>query len=282
LGYVELPGVRLYYRMVGEGAAVVMVHGGPGLPHEQLLPFCDRLAGRFRVVYYDQRGCGRSGDPAPPEALEWRDHVADLRGLVAALGLGRFGVFGSSWGALLALLYALADPGAPACLVLVGSTGPRSDGWRELYRAEEARRRAALGTEERLRDLRASGLRERDRAAYDRAWYRLWAEAELADPRRAEVLPPVLMGERGELVNALTQASLGEYDLREALRTLAIPTLVVHGRRDPRPVERAREVAEAIPGAEFAVLEGSGHIPYAEEPEVFFPLVEGFLARHLA
>src|SRR5207244_1224770 len=76
-GLLGRPGVRLFYREVGQGPPVVLVHGGRGLPHEQLLPDCDRLAGGFHLVYYDQRGCGRSGDPEPSEALTWQDHVAD-------------------------------------------------------------------------------------------------------------------------------------------------------------------------------------------------------------
>src|SRR5438876_585185 len=131
-----------------------------------------------------------------------------------------------------------AAPGPPRPPGLRAHPGPgpaagaRADGWRETYRAERTRRERALRTRERLDALHASGLRERDRAAFDRERYRLWAEAELADPAMAGRLTPVWMGARGELANALTLASLGDYDLRPALRTLAVPTLVVHGRRD--------------------------------------------------
>src|SRR5207245_1615572 len=99
---------------------------------------------------------------------------------------------------------------------------------------------------------------------------------------KAGRLTPVWMGERGELANALTLASLGDYDLRPALRALIVPTLVVHGRHDARPLERAAEVAAAIPNARLVVLERSGHIPFAEQPEEFFPVVEEFLLQRLA
>src|SRR5262245_4390090 len=98
-GYLVVPSVRLFYREVGQGPPVVFVHGGPGLPHEQLLPHCDRLAGRFRLVYYDQRGCGRSGDPEPPEALTWQDHVADLAAILAGRAGRPVALVGFSWGA---------------------------------------------------------------------------------------------------------------------------------------------------------------------------------------
>jgi proline iminopeptidase len=74
---VELNGVQLYTRRVGDGPAVVVLHGGPGAHHDYLLPQYDRLAQRRTLLYYDQRGGGRS--PVTRETpVGWREHVADL------------------------------------------------------------------------------------------------------------------------------------------------------------------------------------------------------------
>jgi proline iminopeptidase len=72
--------------------------------------------------------------------------------------------------------------------------------------------------------------------------------------------------------------SLGEFDLIPALRTVKVPTLVVHGRQDPIPLASSAAVAEAL-GAEAVWLDECGHVPYVEQPEALFAAVREFLTR---
>ena len=93
-------------RRIGGGPPVVVLHGGPGAHHDYLLPGFDALADGRELIYYDQRGGGRS--PVPRDVpVGWTEHVADLEALRAQWGLDRLTIVGYSWGGLLALLYAL-------------------------------------------------------------------------------------------------------------------------------------------------------------------------------
>src|SRR2546428_10651653 len=115
---VELDGVRLFTRRAGDGPPVVVLHGGPGAHHDYLLPQYDLLARGRELFYYDQRGGGRS--PVPRETpVGWREHVADLDGIRAALGLERLTLLAYSWGGLLAVLYLLEHPERVERLALV-------------------------------------------------------------------------------------------------------------------------------------------------------------------
>jgi pimeloyl-ACP methyl ester carboxylesterase len=80
-----------------------------------------------------------------------------------------------------------------------------------------------------------------------------------------------------DTVRIVTTASLGDWDLRPQLRSLRIPTLVIHGSHEPIPVEAAREWAESIPGSVLKIVENSGHFPYAEQPGPYFAAVMQFL-----
>src|SRR2546422_2446312 len=125
---VELDGVRLFTRRAGDGPPVVVLHGGPGAHHDYLLPQYDLLARGRTLLYYDQRGGGRSpvGRDTP---VGWREHVADLEALRRHWSIDRLTLLGYSWGGLLAVLYWLEHPERVDRLALV-SPAPRRAAWR--------------------------------------------------------------------------------------------------------------------------------------------------------
>ncbi|MGH7720804.1 MAG: alpha/beta fold hydrolase, partial [Gemmatimonadaceae bacterium] len=106
-GLTTTTSVPLYWAAYGaEGAPRLLVlHGGPGAHHDYLLPQMLELGDEYELLFYDQRGGGRSrtSDPAP---ITWRTHVDDLARLVRELELFPLSLIGYSWGGLLALLYA--------------------------------------------------------------------------------------------------------------------------------------------------------------------------------
>src|SRR5438105_11296901 len=140
---VDVNGVRLYTRRVGDGPPVVVLHGGPGAHHDYLLPQYDRLAGDGgsrggrgarggrALLYYDQRGGGRS-PVARDTPVGWREHVADLEALRRPWRLDRVTLLGYSWGGLLAMLYALEHPARIGRLALV-SAAPLTAAWRDEF-----------------------------------------------------------------------------------------------------------------------------------------------------
>ena len=235
------------------------------------------LAERHRVITYDQRGGGQSktDDPAP---ITWRTQVDDLAAVIGEFGLGReLTLVGYSWGALLAMLYAVqctADPSLPlpARLVLI-SPAPITRAWRDEFEANLAER----GRSDTIRELRdtlaASGLRERDPAAYRQRGFELSVAGYFADPHKAHALTPFRV--TGKVQQSVWQ-SLGDFDLTSALRAVRVPTLVIHGSNDPIPLASAEAAADAL-GAELVVLEECGHVPYVERPEPLFAAIERFL-----
>src|SRR3989441_2668385 len=129
---VELDGVRLFTRRAGDGPPVVVLHGGPGAHHDYLLPQYDLLARGRTLLYYDQRGGGRSpvGRDTP---VGWREHVADLEALRRHWSIDRLTLLGYSWGGLLAVLYWLEHPERVDRLALV-SPAPGRAAWRAAIR----------------------------------------------------------------------------------------------------------------------------------------------------
>src|SRR5437016_7055319 len=110
-GYAPLPGVRLFYRSMGRGEPVLFLHGGPGLPHGYLLPWMEPLARSHRLVFFDQRGVGRSDKPEHG-SYGVADIAQDVDALRRSLRLGKVHLFGFSWGGALALEVAIRYPGS--------------------------------------------------------------------------------------------------------------------------------------------------------------------------
>ena len=109
-GYARSGDAELYFRSVGEGPPMVVVHGGPDFDHRYLLPDMDRLAADWRLVCHDQRCVGKSRGPLRLDEIHVDTYVADLDAVRRHLGLGRIAVLGHSWGAYVALQYALWHP----------------------------------------------------------------------------------------------------------------------------------------------------------------------------
>lgn len=266
-------GVTLFERRIGAGPDVVILHGGPGAHHDYLLPGFDRLARGRTLVYYDQRGGGRS--PVPREVpVGWREHVADLEALRELWRVDRLTIVGYSWGGLLALLYALQHPARIERLALVSAAPCWRAARLELER-RFAERSVAPDIQAMRAELAASGLRERDPDAYRRRAFELSVAGYFHDPAKASGLTTFRVTGRTQQE---VWESLGDYDLRPRLGTVTIPAMVVHGDDDPIPLEAARVLADGL-RASLTVIPECGHVPYVEAPDAFVDALDPFLPR---
>jgi len=278
-GFTTTTPVPLYWVEYGDPDAppILLLHGGPAAGHEYLLPQMLALAEEHRLVTYDQRGGGRSRYDDDRAVIGWRDQVEDVAHVAAELRVAPLTIVGYSWGGLLAMLYAVeASAGRvqppPARLALI-DPAPITRSARLAFEQELARRQAGPEVAALRAELQASGLRERDPDAYRQRAFEISVAGYFADPARARDLTPFRV--TGRVQQSIWQ-SLGDYDLRDSLGSVHVPILVVHGRQDPIPLASSEEAARAL-GTTCVVIEGSGHVPYVEQPAQLFPLLRAFL-----
>ncbi len=270
----RIRGIEIFERRAGpeQGPQTVVLHGGPGAHHDYLLPAVDALATGRTLVYYDQRGGGRSAVPRTVP-VGWVEHVEDLEALRVLWGIERLSILGYSWGGLLALLYSITHPSHVDRLALV-SPAPVWRSARDEFERRFTDRNMAPALEAERRAIRESGLREQDPEAYRQRIFELSVAAYFFDPDRARDLTPFR-------VTARTQqevwASLGDYDLRPRLAALELPAVVLHGDADPIPTDASRTLATIL-SAPFHLLERCGHVPYLEAFEEFVRVVDAFLS----
>jgi proline iminopeptidase len=282
-------GTRLFYRIEGAGPqTLVVVHGGPANSMESIRLDMEPLARGRRVIYYDQRGNGRSQLVESDEGLALERHIADLEALRRHFGLERLTLLGNSWGGLLISAYAAAHPDRIERLVL-DSPAPPTQAQLEALGEEFARRARVRFTPEQreriARDVQAEiWLAADDPVRICREvmtsfliLYQHDPGAEL--PLRGDVCsgPPEAV-RRQRAVNAAIYRSMPDFDLRPAVRRVTAPVLVVYGESDAIPREGAEDWAANFGDARLLVIPGAGHLVHGEQPGLFFPAVEAFLA----
>jgi proline iminopeptidase len=272
-GFRDIRGIRIFERRIGKGPPTVVLHGGPGAHHDYLLPGFDALAQGRELIYYDQRGGGKSAVPRETP-VGWREQVADLEELRQQWGIEQLTLAGYSWGGLLALLYALEHSDRVGRLALI-SPAPV---WREARQEFERRfqeRNLRPELQQERAALRESGLREQDPVRYARRLFELSVAPYFFDPSRARELTPFrIIGRTQQEV----WESLGDFDLRSDLASLAVPTILLHGQDDLIALETAETLARLL-RAEFHPLLRCGHVPYVEAAEQFVSLLDSFLPR---
>ena len=268
-------GATIWYEVRGSasGRPLVVVNGGPGFDHTYVLcsDAWDVLAARRRVVFYDQRGNGRSGALRKGQSCTLADQIADLEALRQQLHVTSFDLLGHSWGGYLVMAYAARHPERVAHLVILDSAAPKWSDTEFIFKyiyPEGVDRQSRLDFADALGDSAAG------RASLHEYLQMLFVSAA----KREEFMSRIDTYKYNRAVNEALNADLAKYDMWPLLPTLTMPTLVMTGRFDINVApSTAWKIHRAIPGSRWEAFESSGHIPYFEEPEKFVRVVEDFL-----
>ncbi len=273
---IQVGSASLYARVIGLGRPIIVIHGGPDFDHGYLLPDLDRLKDAFRLIYYDQRGRGKSADHVRPEDVTLASDVADLDEVRQYFRLDAPALLGHSWGAVLALEYAIRHPTHVSRLILMNPAPASASDAAVLRKAYLEK----LGAEaNRQREILASAAYQAGDPEAVVARYRIHFKPAVMRPEDYERLMTTMkaifisQGAEGILKARAVEDRLmrdswqvAGYDLLPRLRGLRIPTLVIAGDHDFIPAEVTEHIAQAIPEARMVTIRDCGHFTYLECP----------------
>ena len=273
----EGQGVTLYYEIRGakSGTPLFVINGGPGADHTymhstlQPTSALNHLARKRPVIFYDQRGTGKSPALKPGQSCTVADQVADLDALRAHLGYDRINVLGHSYGGYLAMAYATRFPERIVNLILSNSAAPKYLDTIFLFA------QVYPETNERMEAIKVV-----DDATNKASTMEYLSMLFYSPEKRAAFLAKVTDVDVNLQVNELILKDADKLDFWPELPKLRMPTLVITGRFDMNvaPVI-SYKMHKAIPNSKFVVFEKSGHLPFYEEQNGFVRLIESFLTK---
>jgi pimeloyl-ACP methyl ester carboxylesterase len=244
-GFVEADGFRIRFMEAGEGTPLVHLHGAGGM---RLTRAHELLSRRYRVIVFEMPGFGQSAENTSTQSV--RELGSTMGAAVRNLGVERFNLMATSFGARVALWLALQAPERVSALILVGPAAIRPAG-----------HRPPSGTPEEI------------------------ARTIFAHPERLGPLPavdPAVMAKQRALTGRLRGPDRDE-DLEAQMRNLATPTLVLFGNLDRAiPPEMGRHYKSLLPNCHLVFVYDAGHEIDTERPEAFAEVTEDFLERHEA
>ena len=281
-GLQAVNGTHLYYEIIGKGAPLFVLHGSGG-SHRYFLPYMEALSDEYQLFFYDQRGTGLSDGHLDLAAISIDQFVEDLEALRVAFGLEKISLMGHSWGAIVALAYAVKYQTHLEHLILVDSIPVNNKFAIEFSKTYQERFQHLSADEQQeltttctrpVAELSPKVLTECNQ---------LDAQLRFYDPAKAPVDLAIDENtlENADTVNSLMRISFNkmQHDIETQLPTIHVPTLIIHGDFDPIPLKSSEYLHEQIPESQIVIIIKAGHFPFIEQPEQFVAALRTFLSN---
>jgi len=290
-GFVDAHGVLIYYKTLGQGKPLVILHGGPGASHDYLLPYLLPLARENRLIFIDERGSGRSQKLENPSGYTVENMVEDVEDVRQALDLGKINLLGHSCGGVLAEAYALKYQENLSGLILC-STFHSTSKMNEVFKKMKEKMAPELLA--RIEKMEKEGLyghgKDYEKGRYTSEYMvAAWGEGyfpylyqnhpdanydPVANGLMAWDVYREMWGSDGEFV---IDGNLKSVEYADRLSTITVPTLITVGDHDECAPSLSEEMHQKIKGSKLAVFPKSGHMTFVDQPDLFIKTVNEFL-----
>lgn len=290
-GFVDANGIMIYYKTLGRGEPLLIVHGGPGASHDYFLPYLLPLARHHRLVFIDERGSGRSQPLENPSGYTIENMVEDVETVRQALNLGKISLLGHSYGGALAQAYALKYQRNLSHLILA-STWSSTKAMNEVF--VRMKQKMSPELRERIDKMEAESLfghgkdYEKNRYTNDymiAAWgegYFPYIYQNHPDPNYDPIdqgkmswdLYREMWGSHGEFV---IDGNLKSVEYTDRLKTITVPTLILAGDHDECDPSLSQAMHEKIAGSKLVIFPKAGHMTFVDQNGMFVKAVEDFL-----
>jgi proline iminopeptidase len=275
-GMLAINGTSLYYHAIGRGDPVIVIHGGPVLDQSYMIDHFSELAKNHRLIFYDQRACGKSIADVDTASMTMKNLVEDIEGLRQKLNLDQVHVFGHSWGGLLAAMYAIEYPLKVKSMVLCDAIPPSFRLWNEEEKIIDKRTSSYDSLlEERIK--RQEGFKKQEVTWVD-SLMKVSFKSQFDDTTKLALLKVKLPQDyykRSRIFEHIGPEFFA-FDITLQLEKIIAPTLIIYGDQEPATQISAPVYKSGIANSKLVVISKSGHFPFIEQPAQFNRAVNAF------
>jgi proline iminopeptidase len=290
-GFIDAHGVLIYYKTIGKGQPLVILHGGPGASHDYFLPHLLPLIRKNRIIFIDERGSGRSQKLENPSAYTIENMRDDVEAVRQKLQLGKISLLGHSCGGVLAQAYAMKYQEHLTHLILC-STFHSTKKMNEVFK--KMKEKMAPELRARIEKMESTGLfgqgKEYEKNRYTSEYMvAAWGEGyfpylyqnrpdcnydPISNGNMAWDLYREMWGSNGEFV---IDGNMTSVEYTDRLSSIKVPTLILVGDQDECDPSLSQEIHEKITGSTLIILPKSGHMTFVDQPSMFLSSVGEFL-----
>jgi proline iminopeptidase len=291
-GFVNAHGVLIYYQIIGQGAPLMIVHGGPGASHDYLMPYLLPLVRTNQIIFIDERGSGRSEKLEDATQYTVENMVEDVESVRVALHLGKISLMGHSYGGVLAQAYAFKYQQNLTHLILGGTFYSTAEMNKVLAAEKNNMPPEALA---KLQELEKAGLfgkgKDWEKGRYPDDYAKLaWGDGYFPylyqkrpdanyDPASGNTtnsweLYREMWGSNGEFV---IDGNLKSVEYLDKLSSIHVPTLLICGDHDESNPSLSRTMHEKIAGSKLVVVPQAGHMAFVDQPNFYIKALTEFL-----
>lgn len=279
-GYKSINGTEIFYKRMGDGEPIIIVHGGPVLEHGYLVPYLKPLSENYELIFFDQRLSGRSSADVDSSDVRLDQFVDDIEALRRVLKVGKFHLVAHSWGGLLAMNYAIKYSENLRSLILLNSMPASSKLWREEEQLltqkiteEDSAKRQAIINSEPFKKNRPKAIEQLLILSFRNQFF----NPSLADSLEFYIPDDYMIRSRrfGHMMR-----DISNYDLHTALSSTDVPTLILYGEMEPAVSVSASELNNTIPNSRLSIIRESGHFPFIEKSQKFLTELRNVLVEN--
>ncbi|QIL45746.1 proline iminopeptidase-family hydrolase [Vagococcus coleopterorum] len=285
-GYMPYLGYQTYYRIVGDTnpqkAPLILLHGGPGSTHNYFELF-DELAkaDQRQIIMYDQLGCGLSATESRPDLWTSKTWIEELIALKDFLNIDECHILGQSWGGMMLIEYLCDYNPTGIKSAILSSTLPSSELWGQeqhrMIKFMSAEHQAAIAEAEATNNFTSEAYLAANEEFMLRHAAPHWGPDAPEPLRRKKVSGTEAYNTAWGPNEFHPNGNLHNWEYRDKLHTIAVPTLVTSGSNDLSTPLIAKTMADDIPNAKWELFAHSRHMPFAEETEKYIAILTDWL-----
>lgn len=277
---VEINGVKHFIKKIGKGEPIVVLHGGPGLFHNYLVANFEKLAEKYQIIFYDQRGCGKTDFPKDTASITIQNFVEDLEAIRVHLKIEKMNLAGHSWGAILAINYAKQFPNNLNKLILISPAPANTEYFDQMFKNMQNKRKDD-DIKEMVKIMSSKDFDNRNPEAVLAA-IKIGDKVNLADQTKIDELYKSMTFTAASannmlLVNSIMEKNFFNYNITEGMDSISCPTLIILGDLDNVPFASAQLLQDNLQNARLEVLQHAAHYPFFEVQKEFNAAIKNFI-----